>query len=491
MTDNTGERLQKVLARAGIASRRHAEELITAGRVRVNGRVVNTLGARVASRRDKVEVDGIRIVAEAPVYLLFHKPRGVVTTLHDPEGRPTIKESLEGVAERVFPVGRLDFHTSGVLLLTNDGDLAQALLHPRRSVAKTYVAKVRGIVTDLQLEPWRTGMILAPSQGDPDERPAPTLPADVRVLRTTPPADATEFTPPTPGSTWLQVTLREGRTRQIHRMAEATGLFVMRLARIAFAGITSDGLRPGQWRNLSEKEVTALRVRYLRPVEMGEVMDDVEPMPVPKVVKGKKPAAELVMDEDEEVTPAFRRGPAPHTLPQPVEPTRPGRKPGRKPAARDGRPAAKSAPRTEAARPVGGGRRGGRGGAPAPRGGARPEGAPEARREGREDRGGPKARGPARGPVEAPQGGASRTPDARGPGPRGGAGAAGGAARGGRGGAGAPGGAAGGAGRGAARGGRDGAGAAGGAARGGRGGAGAAGGAPRGGRGGRGGGGKT
>jgi 23S rRNA pseudouridine2605 synthase len=186
MTDNKGERLQKVLARAGIASRRHAEDLITAGRVRVNGKVVDTLGARVASRRDKVEVDGVRIVAEAPVYLVFHKPRGVVTTLNDPEGRPTIKESLEGVAERVFPVGRLDFHTSGVLLLTNDGDLAQALLHPRRSVAKTYVAKVRGIVTDLQLEPWRTGMILPATPSDPDERPAPTLPADVRVLRTTP-----------------------------------------------------------------------------------------------------------------------------------------------------------------------------------------------------------------------------------------------------------------------------------------------------------------
>jgi 23S rRNA pseudouridine2605 synthase len=390
MTDNKGERLQKVLARAGIASRRHAEDLITAGRVRVNGKVVDTLGARVASRRDKVEVDGVRIVAEAPVYLVFHKPRGVVTTLNDPEGRPTIKESLEGVAERVFPVGRLDFHTSGVLLLTNDGDLAQALLHPRRSVAKTYVAKVRGIVTDLQLEPWRTGMILPATPSDPDERPAPTLPADVRVLRTTPPAEATEFTPATPGSTWLQVTLREGRTRQIHRMAEATGLFVMRLARIAFAGITSDGLRPGQWRNLSDKEVTALRVRYLRPVEMGEAPEVLEPLPVPRTMKGAKPAAELVMDEEDEATPAFRRGPAPHTLPQPAAAAPKRRKPdARKPAGAGGRGPGAGGDRrgAGASAPTGGGRRGGRGGAPTPRGYDRPAGPAEAAPEGRARRG--------------------------------------------------------------------------------------------------------
>ena len=252
--EQQGERLQKVLARAGVASRRHAEELITAGRVRVNGRVVTELGTRVDPRRDKVELDGRRIVHEPSVYFLFHKPRGTVTTMVDPEGRPTIADFFKDLDTRVFPVGRLDFQTSGALLLTNDGALANALTHPRHHVPKVYVAKVRGVVTDLQLEPWRTGMMLPPTESDPDERQVPTAPALVRVLRVTPPS-----TEESQGSTWLEVTLREGRTRQIHRMAEATGMFVMRLARISFAGLSTEKLRPGDRRALNEKEVAQLK----------------------------------------------------------------------------------------------------------------------------------------------------------------------------------------------------------------------------------------
>src|SRR5579859_4795451 len=138
------ERLQKILARAGVASRRAAEGLITEGRVRVNGRVVSELGRKADPRRDRVEVDGKRVVAEAPVYAVLHKPRGVVSTMSDPEGRLSVREYLKDAGGRVYPVGRLDYATSGVLLATNDGDFAEGLMHPRREVPKTYVVKLAG-----------------------------------------------------------------------------------------------------------------------------------------------------------------------------------------------------------------------------------------------------------------------------------------------------------------------------------------------------------
>lgn len=273
MTTTRGERLQKVLARAGVASRRHAEDLITAGRVRVNGRVVTEMGVRVDARRDKVELDGKRLVSEPLVHVVMHKPRGVMTTLSDPEGRPTVADILKNLPARVYPVGRLDFHTSGVMLATNDGDLAQALLHPRKSVPKTYVCKVRGVVTDLQLDKLREGVMLAPSESDPGEAPRKTLPADVKLLRHTPSMVSDERGEPiNDGATWMEVTLREGRTRQIHRMAEAVGLFVMRLARLSFAGITAEGLRPGEKRELTDDEVTLLRREYLRPAEAAALL---------------------------------------------------------------------------------------------------------------------------------------------------------------------------------------------------------------------------
>ncbi len=307
------ERLQKVLARAGIASRRHAEELIVAGRVRVNGRVVTELGMRVDAHHDKVEVDGRRIVLESPVYAILHKPRGVVTTLSDPEGRPTIAEHVKSLGARVFPVGRLDFHTSGALLVTNDGALAQALLHPRQHVPKVYLAKVRGVPTDAQLDAWRNGVVLPPTESDPDERPEKTQPAEVHVLRQAPPG---EDSVTGAGATWIQVTLREGRTRQIHRMADATGLFVMRLVRLSFAGITTEGLRPGELRELTDKEVTALRVKYLRPIEQGA---PAEPTP------------------DEFEAPPTKRSPRREGAPRPARHEGAERPPRREPAERTGR----------------------------------------------------------------------------------------------------------------------------------------------------------
>ncbi len=234
-------RLQKLLAQAGIASRRKAETLITEGRVTVDGKIVVELGARADPEAQKIEVDGRPVTPEVLVYLVFHKPRNVVSTMSDPEGRPTVAEYLRRVEARVVPVGRLDFHTSGTLLLTNDGDLAMALLHPAKESPKVYVAKVAGKMTDSDVERFERSIEI-------DGRP--TRPAEVELLRIE------------GDKTWLQIVLREGKNRQIHRLGEATGFPVMRLARLSFAGITDEGLRPGEWRHLTVSELQTLKRSY-------------------------------------------------------------------------------------------------------------------------------------------------------------------------------------------------------------------------------------
>jgi len=235
------ERLQKILAAAGISSRRKAEALIVEGRVSVDGRVVRELGTRADARKNQIEVDGKRIVVEPHVYIVFHKPRNVVSTMSDPAGRPTVAEYMRRAGARVVPIGRLDFHTSGALLMTNDGDFASALLHPRKASPKIYVVKVSGIVEDADLERFRASI---PIDG------RLTRPAEVRFLRVE------------GDKTWLEITLREGRNRQIHRIAEAAGFPVMRLSRQSFAGITSEGLRPGHWRHLTAEELLRLQREY-------------------------------------------------------------------------------------------------------------------------------------------------------------------------------------------------------------------------------------
>jgi 23S rRNA pseudouridine2605 synthase len=244
------ERLQKTIARAGIASRRAAEQLITAGRVRVNGKIVTELGTKVDPRDDRVEVDGEKIIKEHPVYFVLHKPRGCVSTLRDPENRPTVLEFIEksGVSERVYPIGRLDFNTSGVLLFTNDGEFADGLLHPRTSVPKTYVVKVDGLMQPEHIEQWRKGVQLEDGI---------TRPAEAKLIRHE------------EGKTWLEIVLREGRNQQIRRMGEATGFRVMRLARTSFAGISHENLRPGEVRPLTREELVDLKKQYGVPKKVA------------------------------------------------------------------------------------------------------------------------------------------------------------------------------------------------------------------------------
>ena len=232
------ERLQKLLARAGIASRRAAERLILDGRVGVNGRIVAELGAKADLEADEVTLDGERLRRSRPRTLLLHKPDGVVTTLSDPEGRPTIRSCLPAGFERVFPVGRLDFHSSGVLLLTNDGELAARLLHPRHRIPRTYRVKIHGHPSPAALARLRHGVKLDDGV---------TGPAQVDVERLL------------PAKAWLRITIREGRRREVRRMCEALGHPVDRLVRVRFGPIELGRLEPGRWRWLAEHEIAALR----------------------------------------------------------------------------------------------------------------------------------------------------------------------------------------------------------------------------------------
>ncbi len=237
-----------MLAAAGVASRRKAEEIIEEGRVRVNGRVIRKLGTKADPKKDRIEVDGRMLIAEQTLTLLMNKPRGVVCTASDPEGRETVVDLVRRARVRLYPVGRLDYATSGALLLTNDGELAHALTHPRFGVEKTYLLKIRGKVSDDVIEQWRKGVDI----GD-----AVTLPAKVFRVE-----EEKNYT-------WLEITIREGRNRQIRRMGEATGLDVNKLKRIAFAGLTIEGIRVGQYRELTNRELTRLKRDYLRPARTG------------------------------------------------------------------------------------------------------------------------------------------------------------------------------------------------------------------------------
>lgn len=230
-------RLQRLLAIAGVASRRKAEELITAGRVKVNGKVITELGAKADPNRDRVELDGKALASEPKITVVMNKPRGIVCTANDPEGRQTVLDLIKDSSVRLYPIGRLDFNTSGALLLTNDGELSFALTHPKHGVEKVYEAKIRGFVNEDVLARLRKGVELDDGV---------TAPAEVCRLEVE------------EGYTWIQITLREGRNRQIRRMAEATGIEIIKLKRSSFAGIGIERLRPGQYRPLTDDELFRL-----------------------------------------------------------------------------------------------------------------------------------------------------------------------------------------------------------------------------------------
>lgn len=239
-------RLQKFLASAGVASRRKAEELIEAGQVSVNGRVVRELGTKVDPSVDEVRVRGEMVRPERLVYFVMNKPEGVVCSAEgviDERGRPTVLSLLQGVTERVYPVGRLDFKTRGVLILTNDGAMAAGLTHPRHHVPKTYHAKFQGRPTRETLDKLREGVTL-----------------DDGV--TTRPASEVLIVKETPSNMWVQLTISQGLNRQVRRMGDAIGHQVLKLIRVAVGDLTADGLEDGQFRPLKAQEIADLRAFY-------------------------------------------------------------------------------------------------------------------------------------------------------------------------------------------------------------------------------------
>lgn len=232
------ERLQKILSDYGIASRRHAEELIIEGRVTVNGQVA-ILGQKADPERDYIKVDGKLLKKpETKVYYVFYKPRKVITSLSDPQGRSTIKDFIKGIKFRVYPVGRLDYDSEGLLILTNDGELACHIMHPSSEVEKTYMVKVEGIVDEQTIEKLRKGIKLE------GKLAVPVSVHLIRHLKT---------------NSWIKITIHEGRKRQIRKMLERIGHPVLRLIRISIDGVKLGELKPGQLRSLTEEELAKLK----------------------------------------------------------------------------------------------------------------------------------------------------------------------------------------------------------------------------------------
>jgi 23S rRNA pseudouridine2605 synthase len=237
------ERLQKVMAQAGIASRRQCEALIKSGQVRVNGKVIQELGVKVDPIQDQIEVRGKKISLERKRTFLFYKPLGVITSLHDPQGRRTVADYFKKIAERLYPVGRLDYDTEGLLLLTNDGELAHRLAHPRYEVAKVYVATVKGRLTPHAIGRLEKGVKLEDGW---------TAPAHIRVMQTE------------EEKSKLEITLHEGRNRQVRRMCQAIGFHVMHLLRKKIGFLTLHGLKRGEYRELTPAETEKLRKMLLK-----------------------------------------------------------------------------------------------------------------------------------------------------------------------------------------------------------------------------------
>ena len=232
------ERLQKLISRAGLASRREAENFITAGRVTVDGKVVTTLGARADAEKNKICVDGKILTFDVEkIYLLLNKPEGFLSTAKDKRGSKTVMDLVKDISARVYPCGRLDLNSSGLILMTNDGELMNALLHPKFKVAKTYRVKVKGELTAKKISQLCNGVELEDGV---------TSPAEINLLNVE------------KNSAMFEITIREGRNRQIRRMLAAVGCVVKNLTRIKFAGLTLDGVEVGKYRRLTSKEIKSL-----------------------------------------------------------------------------------------------------------------------------------------------------------------------------------------------------------------------------------------
>src|SRR5215471_1402033 len=236
------ERLQKIIAAAGVASRRKAEDLIASGRVQVNGQVVTELGTKADPEQDHIRVDGKLLHGpERYSYIVLNKPKGYVTTVSDPEGRPTVMDLVHQVKGRVYPVGRLDWASEGLLVLTNDGELADGLMKASSNVPKTYVVKIAGQPEETKLEKLRRGVSIAEKGG----RRVRTAPAKIKLIR--------EGDNP-----WLEVTIVEGRNRQIRKMFEEVGYHVEKIRRVKYGPLSLD-VPPGEFRSLSVQEVSQLK----------------------------------------------------------------------------------------------------------------------------------------------------------------------------------------------------------------------------------------
>ncbi|HEY6011610.1 MAG TPA: pseudouridine synthase, partial [Nitrospirota bacterium] len=283
------ERIQKIISAAGVTSRRAAEELITEGRVRLNGQVVTELGTKADASKDHIKVDGKLINPKQPqTYVMLNKPAGFVTTMSDPEGRPTVQDLLKGVKVRVYPVGRLDYNTEGMLLMTNDGDFAHLITHPKHELPKTYLAKLKGVLDEKAIDALETGVFLEDGK---------TAPAKLKKVRKE------------EANSWVEITIHEGRKRQVRRMFDRVGRSVIKLKRIKTGSLVLGDLPEGGFRYLTQEEVRGLREMALKERGTG---------PAPRV---KVPAA-----GDEVRRPAVRadlpemeaRGPKPaHRGPRP------------------------------------------------------------------------------------------------------------------------------------------------------------------------------
>jgi 23S rRNA pseudouridine2605 synthase len=311
------ERLQKILAQAGIASRRSAEAMITDGRVQVNGKVVTQLGSKADAAQDHIRVDGKLLHgSERLRYYVLNKPKGFVTTVKDPEGRPTVMQFFEKMAERLYPVGRLDYQTEGLLLVTNDGELANKLTKAASGVEKTYLVKVSGQPTEDQLDILRGGVSI--ERGKPGEGRVRTAPARIRQVRQG-------------DNPWYEVVLIEGRNRELRKMFEEIGHFVEKIRRVGYGPLVLDQ-EPGKLRELDQEELAALRLAAegkLRTPKAKELrrrnaMDAQLPTLAPRPTRLRPQTPSSDQSSAPKFTPRSAPGSTPRFTPRPTPPSRPG-----------------------------------------------------------------------------------------------------------------------------------------------------------------------